>query len=220
MSEQFRPKDEPLVHEGVAVDRRLAQLGVARERLGDALDAGDVAARQADRFSPVTAAGTLRWHETVRMLRQGLVADGWELSDTRGSPRAISPTGNIAVVPVSGTADTGRADGAPRTARPRGPASSRAVQINGQLEFDLAALLPDMAAETTDTVQTWFLLYYRTQGDRLRAELSLPIRISDEGVVDRWHERIVLPDRTFESKLVVPRDAGGGDDVEFDIAAR
>lgn len=220
MSEQFGIVDGPLVYEGEEAARRLTQLGIVHDRLDDALDAGDVSARQADQFSSVTAAGTLRWHETVRMLRQGLAADGWTLNDVRNSPRVISPTGNVAVVPVSGTADTGRADGSPRTARPRGPASSRAVQINGQLEFDLAALLADMAAETADAVETWFLLYYRAQGDELRAELSLPVRISDKGVVDVWRERIILPGRTFGSELVVPRDAGGGDDVEFDIAAR
>lgn len=209
-----------MVHQGESAAHRLLQLGVGRDRLDAALDAGDVAARQADRFSPVSGAGTLRWMETVRMLRQGLATDGWVPNDDRNSPRTINPAGTLAVIPVSGTADTGLADGTPKTANPRGKASSRAVQINGQLELSITALLADMAAEKADAIETWFLLYYRAQNDELRAELSLPVRISEKGVIDAWRERIILPTRTFGAELIVPRDAGGSDDVEFDIAAR
>jgi len=220
VSDQPNPVHEPLVHQGEAAVLRLSQLGVELERLGAALDAGDVAARQADRFSPVNGAGTLRWMETVRMLRQGLAVDGWSPNDDRNSPRTIDPSGTRAVIPVSGTADTGLVDGTPKTANPRGKASSRAVQINGQLEFSVTALLADMAAEKAGTIETWFLLYCRAQNDELRAELSLPVRISEKGVIDAWRERILLPVRTFGAELSVPRDAGGDDDVEFDIAAR
>jgi hypothetical protein len=220
MPEQVEPHHEPLVRHGEDATHRLQQLGIVPERLFDALDAGDIAARQADEFSPVTAAGTLRWLEAVRMLRQGLVTDGWVLNDDRNSPRAVDPSGRFAVVPVSGTADTGLRDGTPKTANPRGEASSRAVQVNGQLEFGFAALLPDMAAEKAGAVTTWFLLYYRSQTDELRAELSLPVRISDKGVVDAWRERILLPTRTFGADQMLPQIEGGNDDVDFDIAAR
>lgn len=220
MSEQFNPIHEPLVHQGRAAEQRLQQLGVLPGRLYAALDAGDVAARQADSFSPVNAAGTYRWMESVRMLRQGLASDGWKPNDDRNSPRVIDPSGKIALVPVSGTADTGLAEGAPKTANPRGKASSRAVQINGQLEFSVTALLADMAGEKAGSIETWFLLYYRAQGEELRAELSLPVRITEKGVVDAWRERILLPNRTFGAEVPLPRDAGGSDDVEFNIAAR
>jgi len=39
-------------------------------------------------------------------------------------------------------------------------------------------------------------------------------------MIDAWRERIILPTRTFGAESIVPRDAGGSDDVEFDIAAR
>lgn len=220
MSEHVEPAEGPAVVTGDAARRRLRDLGVDPERLFEALDAGDVAARQADVFSPVTAAGTLRWLETVRMLRQGLVTDDWVLNDDRNSPRVISPSGDVAIVPVSGTAETGLLDGTPKTANARGAASSRAVQINGQLEFSYQPpLLPDMAGEKSETRTTWFLLYYRSHADELRAELSLPIRISDKGIVGAWRERIILPSRSFGADQMLPRDAGGNDDVEFDIAA-
>lgn len=213
------PIHQPAVHEGASAQLRLSELGIAQPRLDAALDAGDSAARQADKYSPVTAAGTYRWMSTVQLLRLGLAADGWAVNDDRNSPRVISPDGRVAVVAVRGTAGTGLSDGQPKTANPRGNATSRAVQINGQLEFAITALLADMSAERLDDVQTWFLLYYPGQDNELRAELSLPVGISEKGVVRAWVERVILPTRNYGADEIVPLDAGGPDDVDFDVAA-
>lgn len=211
----------PVVLHGAAATARLLELGVGRQRLFDALDAGDQAARQADRFSPVNAAGMLRWLETVRRLREGLAADGWSLNDDRNSPRVVNPSGDLAVVPVSGSPETGGLGGTPRTANPRGTASSRAVQVNGQLELGFpVALLVDLGGEKLNGLATYFLLYHRSERDELRAELSLPITISERGIVGGWRERILLPPRTFGAAERLPQDAGGDDGVDFDIAAR
>ena len=95
------------------------------------------------------------------------------------------------------------------------------MQINPQLECACAtALLADVAAERSAAVTTWFLLYYRSQDDLLRAELSVPVQINDRGVIGGWRERILLPPRSFGAELKKPLDAGGDDGVEFDIAAR
>lgn len=219
MSALSNPVHEPTIHENATAEQRLTDLGIVRTRLDAALDAGDSASRQADKHSPVTAAGTLRWMSTVQMLRLGLASDGWDLNDDRNSPRVISPDGKTAVVAVRGTAGTGLPDGQPKTANPRGNATSRAVQINGQLEFAITALLADMSAEDSDGVQTWFLLYYPGQDNNVRAELSLPVEVSDKGVVQTWHERIILPTRHYGAESLVPLDAGGSDDVDFDVAA-
>ncbi|HEY0217398.1 MAG TPA: hypothetical protein VGC57_13500 [Cellulomonas sp.] len=93
------------------------------------------------------------------------------------------------------------------------------MQINGQLELNLPALLADMAGERPGAVSTWFLLYHRSQEDELRAELSLPVLVSERGVVTSWRERILLPPRTFGAIERIPADAGGGDEVDFDVAA-
>lgn len=221
MAVENNPTHEPQVFDGAGATRRLHDLGINVDRLAAALDAGDIAARQADMFSPVTAAGMLRWLATVQVLRRGLADDGWTLNDDRNSPRVVDPFGKLAVVPVSGTADTGLAEGMPRTANPRGAASSRAVAINGQLEFSMTvAFRADMAAEKAGGIKTWFLLYYRGDDDELRAELSLPVDITDKGFIDSWLERIILPTRTFGADLALPNDAGGDDGVDFTIAAR
>ncbi|MCL2594544.1 MAG: hypothetical protein FWD83_03360 [Promicromonosporaceae bacterium] len=220
MSTHFNSVHEPLVHCADDAVRRLSELGINSERLTAALDAGDVMARQADTFSPVMAAGTYRWMETVRKLREGLAIDGWQLSDERNSPRITDPKGEWAIVPVSGNSDTGREEGVPKTARPRGNTSARAVEVNRQLEFNIAVLLPDMGAEKASAVKTWFLLYHRTQEGELRAELSLPLRMSDGGMVEAWQERILLPSLDFAAAMDIPADAGDGDGVDFIITAR
>ena len=220
MSESVVQRAAPITYTGPDAERRLAELGIHPDRLRAALDAGDIAARQADEFHPVMAAGTFRWHATVGELRRGLAEDGWTSSDPRNSPRVTDLTGTNALVPVRGDADTGVIPGDPRTARPRGTATARSVQINGQLEFDFTPWLADQAGERDTTVKTWFLLYhYSTESNELRAELSLPTHIREKGIVDGWSERIVLPAHAFGPDVAVPRDAGGDTDVEFDIEA-
>ena len=91
-----------------------------------------------------------------------------------------------------------------------------------QLEFNLdivGAVLSDMSAERDGDVRTWFLLYYRSETAGLRAEVSLPVRVHDRGVVDKWSDRIILDPLTFDPATVIPQDAGVNDDVEFDIEA-
>lgn len=222
MSAEFNPIHEPKIYEGIEAQQRLAELGVPLEVVREALAAGDIAARQADEYHPVTAAGTMRWFETVRMLRQGLAGRGWATREIRNSPRSFSPAGDTAIVAVSGDWRTGNRELEPKTANPRGRASSRAVEVNQQLEFNLdivGAVLSDMSAERDGDVRTWFLLYYRSETAGLRAEVSLPVRGHDRGVVDKWSDRIILDPLTFDPATVIPQDAGVNDDVEFDIEA-
>lgn len=225
MSEQpFNQIRETRVCAGPEAAARLRELGVSQGRLDEALDAGDVAARQATIFSPVNAAGMYRWLETVTRLRTGLAADGWQAKDPNNSPRIVHPSGRTVIVAASGNARTGLDDGDPRTARARGTTSFRSVQLNAEqleLNLGLAAVIHDMSAETGTSELMWFLLYHRTE-DELRAELSLPFRMSVKGHVDSWRERILLPSRTFDSGLVRPLDVldDGGTDVAFDVVAR
>ncbi len=160
--------------------------------------------------------------ETVHTLRAGLVLDGWSTNDERNAPRIIDPNGRVAILPVHGNAATGVADQTPKTARARGPVTSRAVQITGQLELalDLRTLISQPTGENRGELATWFLLYHRSANDGLRAELSLPIEVNDQNVVVGWKERILLPPRTYDAYQVIPRDAGGDDDsFDFPVAA-
>lgn len=220
MSEQAEHRS-PGVLSGDDAVRRLRELGLEPADLEFALDAGEIAARQADRAHPVMASGTYRWIETVAGFRRRLEEKGWELTDPRNSPRATNPETGVAVVPMSGTWQTGLVGvGDPQTARAKGEATARAVQINVQLAFDFEVDLADGAAEHDAAILTWVLLYYRDeQRNELRAELSLPVLRSERGTVTTWRERILLEPRTFGPDVRMPRDAKGGGDVDFTIEA-
>ena len=177
---------------GVAAERRLADLGLRVDQLHDALQAGQVSAGQATSFHPVTAAGTMRWLDTVARLRELLVTEsGWRSDDVRNSPRVLHPAGTRALLVARGDRRTGVVGPDPQTARARGRATVQAVAINGQLElpFDLRALA-DASAERLDDVETWILLHYPTPDQEVRSELSLPVGVDDSGRVHGWRERL------------------------------
>ena len=68
--------------------------------------------------------------------------------------------------------------------------------------------------------QTWILLYFWDGDARvLRSELSLPYSCN-EGIVDFWEPRILLPEVSIDETVVVPRSgAEPSDDVDFEITA-
>lgn len=222
MSALSNPIHEPVVRTGQDALARLAELGVDPKHLETALIAGDAAARQADSFAPVTASGTYRWMSTVQVLRSSLAADGWAVTNVRNSARSVSPAGDTAIVAVRGNVDTGVVEGSPRTANPRGKATAMAVHINGGQELALPLLMADAGSAEDTEVRTWFLLYYPTDDGQVRAELSLPVEISEKGMVERWTERLVLAPVDFGARDVVPLDAGDSDDfddLDFTVVA-
>ncbi|HWT30476.1 MAG TPA: hypothetical protein VN240_05545 [Propylenella sp.] len=214
---------------------RLARFDLSLTDIENILRRGEAAAASATPAHPVIAAGMLRWLETVASLRGVLAARRWTFDDTRNSPRVVSPTGELSVIVASGDALTGRqALGLPqpRTVRPRGDATKRALLVNAQLALNLPGL-PDLAAEPPAR-QTWVLLYHRSKpslgsddGPVVQSELSLPLSMSSTGYVDSWAEtsRIILPDVPVSNRVIVA-DAGddGGNDangeIDFDVPPR
>ncbi|MDR0945119.1 MAG: hypothetical protein LBM66_03015 [Bifidobacteriaceae bacterium] len=217
------PIYEPAIFDGADAGQRLSVLGLDFGVLQEALDAGDIAARQPGKYHPTMAPGVERWLETVGRLRELLAARGWTSDDTRNVPRALSPDGLVALGVMSGTAAVGRAGFTPQAAHRRGPATQRAVDINQsmfeQLELNVEVLLADMAAERNAQRQSWFLLYHRELAGELRAEVSLPTAM-DNGRVLRWKERIILPTIQFEPVVTPLVEGDNGDDEQsFEIRA-
>jgi hypothetical protein len=217
------------------VHGRLARFDLSLADVETVLRRGEAAAASATPAHPVMAAGMLRWLETVASLRSSLAARGWTFDDTRNSPRVVGPTGNVAIIVASGDVLTGRqAPGLPqpKTVRPRGDATRRAVQVNAQLALDLPGL-PDLAAEPPAR-QTWILLYHRNmpatdsnEGPAIQSELSLPVSMSSTGYVDSWVAgcRIMLPDVPVSSRVVVADAGGNGEgetdgEIDFDVPSR
>jgi len=57
-------------------------------------------------------------------------------------------------------------------------------------------------------MQTWLLLYYFDEtAQEIRAELSLPAEMTDDGYVKKWRERVILP------SIPVVRDPMATDDA-------
>ena len=228
---QFQSRPHP-GDDGVSA--RLGRFDLSLADIEAVLRRGEAAAASATPAHPVMAAGTLRWLETVASLRTAVSARGWTFDDTRNSPRAVNPAGDIAIMISSGDRLTGRRGPGlpqPKTVRPRGDATRRAILVNAQLAFNFPGL-PDLAAEPPAR-QTWVLLYYRTkptvpgESPVIRSELSLPMAMSSTGYVDSWlpDSRILLPDVHVSSRVAVADagDDGDGSDageIDFDVPPR
>jgi hypothetical protein len=222
--------EQPSGHgaEPTALDRRLGAVGVPFEALDRAIRRGEEIARQATPLHPVMAAGTYRWMETVAVLRTELAGLGWKPNDVRNSPRIVSPDKTKAVMVTAGNFRTGlEGDPQPRSARPKGPATRRSIQVNGQLAFQWPGL-EDLAGEAAQGVETWALLYFRrnpSDGEEgfIRAELSLPVEVNEQGSVLGWRDRIILPQIDLGPTVIVSDgdDEDGTDGVaDFDVPFR
>ncbi len=180
---------------GAAADRALRGLGLSTELLHSVLLAGETAARATGPYHPTTALGLLRWADTVAALRRELATTGWHSHDVRAVPQITRPDRAITLSVLSGNALTGldRDDGPqPRSDRLRDTVPTR--DLPGQLAF-----FDVLDIETASSgPELWLLLYHRAPAatDRpaqLRAELSRPVGWSENGHVEAWAVRIVLP---------------------------
>src|SRR5262249_17499304 len=112
----------------------------------------------------------------------------------RGLEYLRSPCHRRAILTRAGNADVGVANGRPQPLRGYGDATARAVAANGTLFLnpDWLNVDNDEPAQHSE-FETWMLLVCRT-GDRVQAELSHPAGEREDGRVDRWIERILLPE--------------------------
>jgi hypothetical protein len=76
---------------------------------------------------------------------------------------------------------------------------------------------PDLSPESSDRV-TWILLFYRDK-EEIRAELSLPDSIGDDGHIDHWRERIILGAQPLD-KDVLQIAPDFGPDPTIDVRRR
>jgi len=169
---------------------RLAELGLSIDLVERVVRRADAEAAFCTPFDPPIMEGLTRWARTNRFLREELVPLGWGFDNPRNLPRTIHPGGQFAIVAITGDDVTGLAGLLPGPKYARGYATTRAVEVNGQLtldfgDFDPGSLLP------RDHLLTWLLLF-RITDDGFHVELSLPDRI-DDGRITRWAERVILP---------------------------
>lgn len=209
----------PLIHEDDDAVTRLAALGITVDDLVSALTAGDAEARAWTEAAPPNMSGMARWGRTNESLRISLAkkSKDWTYRNPRSLPLTMNEPIGVAIVGTSGDGGTGDARWLPSTKYAKGVAVAEAVEKNEQL-----ALFSDVDAEvgkvlgavgaTSDGVKTWIYLY-RVMPEGILSELSLPETISDDGYIDRWRERIIVPMYRFDGNVgtAAARPDDGGD---------
>lgn len=179
-------------HDPVDTFGRLKDMGLSIEILQDAVAMGESARASCTENDPAIVPGLLAWARTVRGLRELLKPEGWCGSRAGGLETVVSPDGKLAIAVATGDESTGFCGSTPKTKYPRGPSTEAAIEQN-QLPFfeepekRVAELTP------SDRV-TWLLLISSSPDTNdIRCELSLPNSIGDNGKVEQWSERILLP---------------------------
>jgi hypothetical protein len=179
-----------LVVEPPDVEARLCELALDLTVIGTALLRGQLGRDMCTAHHPACYPGTRAWAETNAALRDQHVPRGWTSSDRFNTPKTVSPSGEWEVTAITGDVATGDPRSTPSTRYNRGPAGVRDVIDN--LQWDLFESAEPRPKHHEAPPLTWMLLYYR-KDDTLMAELSLPTRVSEDGRIDYWVERILLP---------------------------
>ncbi len=184
--------------------------------LQEALRAGFVGRSSRTANDAPNAAGFYQWNDTLRSLRENMASQGWPRNDDGNWPRTLHPIGRLAIAVSTGNQNTGRIDATPSTSRSKGPRTADAVDVNQQW-------LPGVPKPRVDIndaeYPTWFLLFHREKSE-LRAEISLPVTMGNDGHVNAWRERIILPTIPLDPDFAVIPEPDFGPDVEITIARR
>jgi hypothetical protein len=194
--------DEEKIHEGVEADERLAEIGVRREYLVQALAGADVeATRYQSEDDAKNASGLVRWARTVGLLRRKLHELSWTAADPQNLPLIINPSGSISIITTTGDGATGYRYKTPKTQYSKGSATKATVDTDTDIQLSIMNLLHDELAEEISQVvvaeegqrEVWCLLYhYNAFTGELRAELSRPASMESGSQISEWRERIML----------------------------
>jgi hypothetical protein len=149
------------------------------------------------------------WGEGNAGIREVLVSRQWTRNDKLNVPKVVSPDKTMAITLIAGDKNTGNPDEVPQTKRPRRAGSQQLVVNNVQPVFPELDLEDDGDADAQ--AKLWYVLFHRT-GEVLKCELSLPTAVDDNGLIEDYLERIILPDLDAQNP---PPESG--DDVDPDV---
>jgi hypothetical protein len=169
----------------------LSALGLSINVLQDSILAGETARDMCTANDPSNAAGFDAWARSIRSLREQLVASGWTRGDAGGLPVVISPSGSLAITIATGDEGTGKPEASPKTKCAKGRTTIALVTRN-RTQRDFFESDEEEVNVANPQADTWFLLRNRID-EAVFAELSLPAAIGDDGRVEEWIERIILP---------------------------
>ena len=204
--------------ESDGVNARLKALGLTVEALLHAAQRWYLTKNSYTPNHPAFAIGITAWMEAVAALRDQLLPIGWRRSNENNHALVVHPNGSVAIGVTTGDGGTGVPEAKVSNKVPKGISMAGAISTNQcQLEMPQLGLpVPDLPHISNDKRPlTWILLLHRATND-VRCELSLPARISGEGHITQWKERIILPSVPLdpaEIKIAIPE----GPDLHIDV---
>jgi hypothetical protein len=199
------------------VDTALSALGLTRQPLLDAIKAGYLARSSCTANDAPFYPALSQWNRTVRVLREKLLVEGWSKSDDGNYCVVVNPGGSVAIAAASGCENTGNVLSSPTTKSAKGPSTVDAVLVNA-MQLHLPGIVPPPTAQIENGRVTWLLLFHCDERE-LRAELSLPASMGDDGRPDAWKERIILPTTPLDP-IVVDVAPDFGPDFDVDVKRR
>ncbi|MGE3683085.1 MAG: hypothetical protein AB7G93_15290 [Bdellovibrionales bacterium] len=207
-----------LVHKKTnAIRTQLDKLGLSIEILSETIRRSELRRRQFSGLHPRIVAGIVCWGEKIAALRDMLSPAGWIYDESGGLPKVISPDGKVAIGALSGDECTGNSSKDPRSRYKRGSQTVQLVYNNRQ---QLAWSDRELGIEPTSLearkFQMWVLVTY-SDGDLVRAEVSMPTFIGDNGHVEDFSERIILPVVNLSDDLPPPNKVQFTDDPIVDV---
>ena len=179
-----------IVHAPADVATRLAELGLKEELLREALRQANLYRVRTTSHHPRLYRYQVMTAETIAALRDLLVPEGWQKLDEGQYELTVNPVGTMAIAVASGDDNVAQIERTPSNKSPKGRHTIAAVQSNHQTDM-FADLLPVKELDTEVTRNTWVLLHL-VKKDGIYSELSRPTEISDDGMIARWSERILL----------------------------
>lgn len=195
------------------VDTRLVPFGVTRQSLVQIVRAVVAARADAVADDPVTAEGLFAYIYGTRALRQIFGMSGWVRHRHENIESVRHPQHSMKVVYQS--VDLAAAPGhVPQAVSGKGAGANRSVSASqGNLFAPPTQGVPALVPVRAIVAGTWFFCV-SVDGDDVRAELSLPSKITD-GNFESFIERIyIVRDGEWASISVI--DAAGPDAVEFE----
>ncbi|MCZ0926349.1 hypothetical protein L0636_00415 [Halomonas janggokensis] len=172
---------------------------------------------------PKSALGTRYWHECVAVLREKLLARGWQLEDAHNQPRVALEYGNgakLTLIACGGDVNTGT-NKMPKTRNSKGSQTQAAVNSNAyQHSLELENTLPSVSASQETFEGCWFFLVYHDSSlNEIRMEISKPLEFS-LGRITNWSNRIILPSVKLDNYSVNEDDFDASPDIDIPIVPK
>lgn len=194
---------ETIVYVGDRARRYLASMGLSMDLMRLVLAKAHAETATCTELDPPGLPGSIMWGRTNRFLREETqLLDAWKWSNPKGLPHTISPAADLAIVATSGDDNTGVIKDKPSTKYPKGAATIAKVVANQQLSLhDVDEEFPngdELSSEEAVKIPTWYFLYFLS-GEEIRAELSYPRAISENGYIVDWTYRVIIDALKFDN---------------------